>query len=92
VRVLPEHESFTTRRTNVRVREHRFTDDIRDYWLERDVSLYQSAEVPAAIELLRSGRAEARRSAPGRVVHAKIYRSDGADLATRSSSSLLTVR
>jgi phosphatidylserine/phosphatidylglycerophosphate/cardiolipin synthase-like enzyme len=52
---------------------------VADYWLEQGISLHLSARVLVVLELLRSGRVEARLSAdPGQPVHAKMYLGDGA--------------
>lgn len=72
VRVLLGHEPHVTFRTDFRHGDHAFRQSLRDYWLERGISLHLSAEVVAAKELLSSGVAEVRTSGP-RPVHAKMF-------------------
>ena len=59
-------------------------DEFRDYWLSRGVSLLNSQQLLATIELLQKGHLEARLSKSIRV-HAKLYVGDNA--ATLGSSN-----
>jgi len=86
VRLVLGNEPFESKTKSFTLRGKPFTDEIRDYWLERGVSLFYSAKIIAAMEMIRAGRLEARYvDCDGRRLHAKIY--CGADAATVGSSN-----
>jgi len=62
-----------------------FTEEVRDYWLEHNVSVLMSAKLLRAIELVETKRVEVRCLTGQRPLHAKIY--VGADAATLGSSN-----
>jgi hypothetical protein len=79
LRLVLGHEPTLAVRPTYRLRDQPFDQIVADYWLERGISLYQSAKLLVALELLRSGRITVRLSAdPNRPIHAKIYRGDHA--------------
>lgn len=84
IRLLIGHEPYPTERQDFRGRGQAFSQEVRDYWLERGISLHLSARVLTALELLNSGLVEVRTS--GSVpVHAKMYVAD--DAVTLGSSN-----
>jgi hypothetical protein len=84
IRLLIGHEPYPTERQDFRGRGHAFSQEVRDYWLGRGISLHLSARVLAALELLNSGLVEVRTS--GSIpVHAKMYVAD--DAVTLGSSN-----
>lgn len=72
VRVLLGHEPHATLRPDCRGRGHSLGQAVRDYWLERGVSLHLSAQIVAAKELLCSDIMEVRTSGR-RPIHAKMF-------------------
>ena len=91
LRLVLGHEPTLAVRPTYRLRDQPFDQIVVDYWLERGISLYQSAKLLVALELLRSGRITVRLSAdPDRPIHAGKFteeitrsRSDPAISATR---------
>lgn len=75
----------TARRTASSFRS--LPQELADYWLERGISLHRSSQVIQAIEVLKTGRIEVRRSARERI-HAKMYLGDEA--VTIGSSNFST--
>lgn len=75
IRLLIGHEPFATERRDFRLRGTSFPQEVIDYWSERGVSLHLSAQVLAALELVRTGPIEVRTSSRD-AVHAKIYVGD----------------
>jgi superfamily II DNA or RNA helicase len=84
VRLLLGHEPHSTPRTEWRGREHRFAQEVADYWLNQGISLLLSAKILAVFELLRRGQLEVKTSGE-RPVHAKVYVTD--DAVTVGSSN-----
>lgn len=84
IRLLLGNEPYPTERQEFRLRRHSFSREVQEYWLEHGVSLHLSAQVIAALELLRGGRAEVRISGK-QGIHAKIYVGD--DAITLGSSN-----
>jgi hypothetical protein len=79
IRLLLGNEPFESRKKSFVLANQSFTDELRDYWLNRGVSLYLSAKLIQAIEFIRAGRIEARYiDDAGRKLHAKIYKGDSA--------------
>lgn len=86
VRLVLGNEPFESRKKNFVLANQSFPDQVRDYWLERGISLYLSAQLLFAIECIKAGRVEARFiDDAGRGLHAKIYVGDRA--ATLGSSN-----
>lgn len=86
VRLVLGNEPFESRTKSFTFRRRPFPEEIRDYWLERGVSLYYSANIIAAMAHIRAGRIEARFvDCESRRLHAKIY--CGADAVTLGSSN-----
>lgn len=86
VRLVLGNEPFESRTKNFTFKGRPFPEEIRDYWLERGVSLFYSANIIAAMALIRAGRLEARFvDCESRRLHAKIY--CGADAVTLGSSN-----
>ena len=86
LRIMLGHEPTPTTRTTFPLRAPTFEREIADYWLGEGISLYRSAEVLLALDLLDAGRVLVRISAdPHRPVHAKIFKGD--DAVTLGSSN-----
>jgi len=86
VRLVLGNEPFESNTKNFTFRGRAFPDEIRDYWLERGISLFFSAKIIAAMDLIRAGRLEARFvDCESRRLHAKIY--CGSDAITLGSSN-----
>lgn len=86
VRLVFGNEPFESRTSNFTLKGKQFPDEVRDYWLERGVSLFLSAKIITAIDKLESGRVQARFvDCESRRLHAKIYVGD--DAATVGSSN-----
>lgn len=78
VRLFLGHEP-TLSPSDFRSSRQRFSQEVTDYWLERGISITLCAKLLAAVEMLNTGRIEARISADAtRPVHAKIYQSEEA--------------
>lgn len=78
VRLLLGHEPYLTRRPSLHLPKEGLADAIRDYWLDHGISLYQSTQLLAALNILRGGKVSARISSPDHLVHAKLYVADSA--------------
>jgi len=79
IRVLLGSEPYESQRTEFRINEVSFTDEVREYWLERSVSILLSAQIIQMIEHLKSGKIQARYiNAPRNRLHAKMYVGDEA--------------
>jgi hypothetical protein len=85
MRLLLGSEPFAARRTSFASPEVRFTEAVREHWYERGVSLDRSAQIVAARETLRSGRARVRAIVGSPALHAKLFIGDHA--ATIGSSN-----
>jgi hypothetical protein len=86
VRLLLGSEPFESRSQNFVHRGHAFPAEVRDYWLERGISLFHSARLIAAIAMIESGAVQVRYlDVQGRMLHAKIYCGD--DAVTIGSSN-----
>lgn len=86
VRLVFGNEPFEARTSNFTLKGKSFPDEVRDYWLERGVSLFFSAKIIAAIELIETGRVQTRFvDCESRRLHAKIYVGD--DAVTVGSSN-----
>jgi superfamily II DNA or RNA helicase len=85
-RLLLGSEPFESRLRSFVHRGHSFPAEVRDYWLHRGISLFQSARLIAAIQRMESGQVRVRYlDAPGRMLHAKLYCGD--DAVTLGSSN-----
>jgi len=73
VRVLLGTEPFSTARVTFASPSAAFTDEVREHWIERGVSLRLSAKIVQTLTALEQGWFEVR-FVPGRTrMHAKIY-------------------
>jgi len=89
IRLLLGSEPYNTQRTEFRIDSVSFPDEVREYWLERSVSILLSAQIIQMIEYLKSGKIEARYiDAPRHRLHAKMYVGDEA--VTVGSSNFST--
>jgi hypothetical protein len=55
VRLLLGSEPFASQRTHFASAQEEFTDEVREFWLERSVSVRLSAKVIRVIEELNAG-------------------------------------
>ncbi len=79
VRLVFGNEPFEARTSNFTLKGKPFPEEVRDYWLERGVSLFFSAKIIAVISLIESGRVKCRFvDCESRKLHAKIYVGDEA--------------
>ncbi len=85
MRLLIGSEPFETERTSFVSSRLAFTDDVHRFWLDEGVSLRQSAKIVNAIDLIESGRVNARFVEGNTRLHAKIYAGETA--ATVGSSN-----
>ena len=74
VRLLLGSEPYETQRTEFRIDSATFPDEVKEYWLQRSISILLSGQLIQMIEDLKSGRISARYIASTRNrLHAKIY-------------------
>jgi hypothetical protein len=73
VRLLIGHEPFPSRRSTFTVNRADLTTEAEAYWLNQGISLLYSAKIIEMVNLLKSGRIEARYIPGHRRLHAKIY-------------------
>lgn len=86
IRVVLGSEPFDSRRTSFSIRKPDLTREIKEYWLERGISVLLSAKILACIERLKQGTLQMRTAAKsGSRLHAKIY--VGNNAATLGSSN-----
>ena len=86
IQILIGNEPLPTQRATFRLKDSNLATEVQRYWLEdRGISIFLYAKVIVAIELLRSGKVEARLSNQSRPLHAKIFRGD--DVITLGSSN-----
>ena len=86
LRVVLGAEPFEARTRNFGHLNSDHSDEIRDYWLEKGISLLHSAKIITAIEMIKAGRLQCRKAGDiRRKLHAKIYCSSEA--ATLGSSN-----
>lgn len=86
VRLLLGSEPYDTQRTEFSVESVSFPDEVREYWLDRSVSILLSAQLILMIENLKSRKITARYiDAPRNRLHAKMYVGD--DAVTIGSSN-----
>lgn len=89
IRILLGSEPYATQRTEFRIAAVSFPEEVREYWLERSVSILLSAQLIQMIEHLKSGQIQARYiDAPRNRLHAKMYVGDTA--VTVGSSNFST--
>jgi len=89
VRLVLGNEPFESRTASFTLNGRRFPEEVRDFWLERGISLFFSAKIVAAISLIETGRVRARFvDCESRKLHAKIYAGD--DAITIGSSNFTT--
>ena len=86
LRVVLGSEPFEARARHAGALGTQHFDEIRDYWLEKGISLLHSAKIITAIEMIKGGRLQCRKAGDNRrKLHAKIYCSTEA--ATIGSSN-----
>jgi len=85
IRILFGQEPFASYRETFELSRKSLSDEIRDYWLERGISVLLSGKVIQCIERLKSGTFVARYPTGGERLHAKIY--CGEEAATLGSSN-----
>lgn len=86
VRLVFGNEPFEAKTSNFTLKGKAFPDEVRDYWLERGISLFFSAKIVSAISMIESGRVQTRFvDCDSRKLHAKIYVAD--DAVTVGSSN-----
>jgi superfamily II DNA or RNA helicase len=77
LRILLGNEPFESKSKSFVLKGHTFSDELREYWLNRGISLFLSAKLIQAIELIKDGYIEARYFEDStRRLHAKIYKGD----------------
>ncbi|PSM48492.1 helicase [Chroococcidiopsis sp. CCALA 051] len=77
IRILLGNEPTFTQQQEFRLKHHSFSQQIKDYWLERGISIRLCGKIIAAIELLKTETASVRISGHSRrLIHAKIYKGD----------------
>jgi superfamily II DNA or RNA helicase len=85
IRILFGQEPFESYRETFELARKSLSDEIRDYWLNRGVSVLLSGKVIQCIERLKNGTFIARYPIGGERLHAKIY--CGEKAATLGSSN-----
>jgi uncharacterized protein (UPF0262 family) len=83
VRIVLGNEPFLS--TKLRNARHNIKDEVRDYWLERGISILYSADILQAKASLENHQAEIRIAGKRKDLHAKIYLSEEA-VTTGSSN------
>lgn len=73
LRILFGNEPFAARRDTARITGDRLADEVRDYWLERGISVLRAGDIITAREALVRQPVEARVAPTRRPIHAKMY-------------------
>jgi hypothetical protein len=89
LRLLLGHEPTETNRQDFSRRHAQFSKEFETYWLERGISLYQSADLLLAIDLLQRKVIQVRLASDSPPLHAKIYKGDRAITLGSSNFSWL---
>ncbi len=77
IRIVLGHEPNPAMRASYGIKDHHFDREIANYWLSNGISLYQSAKVLVALDMIDSGRVSVRISLDqAHAVHAKIFKGD----------------
>jgi superfamily II DNA or RNA helicase len=76
VRIVLGNEPFLS--TKLRTARHNIKDEVRDYWLERGISILFSADILQAKASLENHQADIRIAGKRKDLHAKIYLSQEA--------------
>jgi hypothetical protein len=76
VRLLLGSEPFPSQRTRFGSPQEQFTEEVREYWLERSVSLHLSAKVIRTLQELDAGSLQVRVIPGPPRLHAKMYVGD----------------
>lgn len=85
-RVVFGSEPFEAKQKNLTLKGQEFPNEVHEYWMEQGFSLFYSAKIIKAIQLLEAGRVKPRYlGTQSRKLHAKIYVGDQA--ATMGSSN-----
>ena len=86
IRIVLGNEPFTSNKKHFRLDGATFRAEVRDYWLGKGVSIYDSARVLAVRDMVEAGRVSVKLpSNEDRGLHAKMY--IGARAATMGSSN-----
>lgn len=86
VRLLFGHEPTSNKNaTEMRLEPLPLEQEMRDYWVEKNINPLQIVNLFESIRYLESGAVEVRLPKVGRVIHAKIY--VGSDTCTLGSSN-----
>ena len=86
LRVVLGSEPFSSARMSFAAPEITFAEAVREHWYARGISLARSAQLVAARDAVRDGRAEIRAVVGSPALHAKVYVGDEA--ASLGSSNL----
>lgn len=78
LRVIFGEEPFPTNKTRFVLGRNTFSDELREHWLERGISLRLSGAIIRTKQFLDNGRLTARIQGPQQELHAKIYVGDAA--------------
>lgn len=73
LRLLLGSEPTTTPNNRSTLQRYEFSDEVRDYWLTRGISLALGGHVLRCIELIRSGHVRIRYPVGRERIHAKMY-------------------
>lgn len=93
IRILIGNEPGLTPQQEFRLKHHGLSQQVKDYWLERGISIRLCGKVIAAIELLQMETAFVRISSHNRrLIHAKIYKGDQGITLGSSNFSYLGLR
>lgn len=76
LRILFGNEPFVSNQTKARITVDSLADEVRDYWLERGISVLRAADVIAAQEAVARQAVEMRIASSNRGIHAKMFCSD----------------
>jgi hypothetical protein len=88
LRLLLGSEPFAARRTSFASPVGKFTDEVRDHWYERGLSLDRSAQIVAARDAVRSDRASVRAIVGSPALHAKLFIGDHASTIGSSNFTM----
>jgi hypothetical protein len=89
IRVMLGHEPAPTGRQDFTLKNVQFSQQFESYWLDRGISLYKSAQLLLAIDLLQKHIIRVRIADDMVPLHAKIYKGDQAVTLGSSNFSQL---
>ncbi len=73
VRILFGNEPFASKRDTWRLGGDRLADEVRDYWLERGISVLRSGDIVRVKQAMDVSDIQIRAARRERAVHAKVY-------------------